>query len=110
MEPLIVGISPDGKREGEPFQVSIMTRANLNLLTWAKDGKIGITPEIYFVFGLASNQQAGDKKTVLNWTLNPIVRSAAELFVSGDWEKVKRCGDRECGRIYLDNSRNQSRR
>ena len=51
----------------------------------------------------------GDKNS-LDWMLNPIIRSAAELLVSSEIEKVKNCGDNECGWIFLDSSRNQSRR
>lgn len=51
----------------------------------------------------------GDKNS-LDWILNPIIRSAAELLISSDIRKVKRCGDNECGWIFLDSSRNQSRR
>ncbi len=51
----------------------------------------------------------GDKNS-LDWILNPIIQSAAELLISVDIGKVKLCGDNECGWIFLDSSRNQSRR
>jgi predicted RNA-binding Zn ribbon-like protein len=51
----------------------------------------------------------GDKNS-LDWILNPVIRSAAELLTSSDFRKVKLCGDKECGWIFLDSSRNQSRR
>jgi predicted RNA-binding Zn ribbon-like protein len=51
----------------------------------------------------------GDKDS-LDWMLNPIIRSAVELLVSVEIGKVKICGDIECGWIFLDSSRNQSRR
>jgi Tol biopolymer transport system component len=44
-QPWIIGISPEGKREGEPFQIPFLTtlaKANLFLLLWAKNGKIGL--------------------------------------------------------------------
>ena len=44
-EPWIVGISPEGKLDVKPFQVPFLTtlaKANLFLLLWAKDGKIGL--------------------------------------------------------------------
>ncbi|MFC2167642.1 tetratricopeptide repeat protein [Acidobacteriota bacterium] len=44
-QPWIMGISPEGKRDGEPFQIpflTTLTRGNLFLLNWAKDGKIGL--------------------------------------------------------------------
>lgn len=52
---------------------------------------------------------AGNKDK-LDWILNPIVRSAADLLVSGDLERVKRCADFSCGWLFLDVSRNKSRR
>jgi predicted RNA-binding Zn ribbon-like protein len=51
----------------------------------------------------------GDKNS-LDWMLNPVIQSAAELLISVDIGKVKLCGDNECGWIFLDSSRNQSRR
>lgn len=54
--------------------------------------------------------QPDDNKTALDWMIYPIIRSAAELLVSDDVKKVKGCGDRECGWLFLDTSRNQSRR
>jgi Tol biopolymer transport system component len=44
-QPRIIGISQEGKRDGEPFQVPFLTtlaKGNLFLLNWAKDGKIGL--------------------------------------------------------------------
>jgi predicted RNA-binding Zn ribbon-like protein len=49
-------------------------------------------------------------KDKLGWILNPVVRSAADLLVSGDLKRVKRCADFACGWLFLDNSRNKSRR
>ena len=47
----------------------------------------------------------------LDSMLNPIVRSAAELLTSEDWKRAKECADdRGCGYLFLDNSRNRSRR
>jgi len=49
-------------------------------------------------------------KDKLDWILNPIIRSAADLLVSGDLKRVKRCADFSCGWLFLDVSRNKSRR
>jgi predicted RNA-binding Zn ribbon-like protein len=49
-------------------------------------------------------------KDKLDWILNPIIRSAADLLVSDDLKRVKRCADHTCGWLFLDNSRNKSRR
>jgi predicted RNA-binding Zn ribbon-like protein len=54
--------------------------------------------------------ETGGDKNKLYWILNPIVRSAAELLVSDEARKVKECGDNACGWLFLDSSRNQSRR
>jgi predicted RNA-binding Zn ribbon-like protein len=49
-------------------------------------------------------------KGTLDWMLNPIIRSAADLLVSDDLRRVKRCADPQCGWLFLDVSRNKSRR
>jgi predicted RNA-binding Zn ribbon-like protein len=46
----------------------------------------------------------------LDWILNPLVRSAADLLVSAERQRVKKCGDPACGWLFLDVSRNRSRR
>ena len=50
-------------------------------------------------------------KGALDWVLNPVIRSAADLLVSSDeLKRVKTCLDTACGWLFLDTSRNQSRR
>jgi predicted RNA-binding Zn ribbon-like protein len=49
-------------------------------------------------------------KTQLDWILNPVIRSAADLLVSEEIRQVKRCADPTCGWLFLDISRNRSRR
>ena len=49
-------------------------------------------------------------KTKLDWILNPIIHSAAEILVSDELKKVKTCADAACGSLFIDVSRNQSRR
>jgi predicted RNA-binding Zn ribbon-like protein len=46
----------------------------------------------------------------LEGVLNPLVRSAADLLVSAERKRVKKCGDPACGWLFLDISRNRSRR
>ena len=46
----------------------------------------------------------------LDWILNPLVRSAADLLVSVERKRVKKCSDPACGWLFLDISRNRSRR
>ncbi len=49
-------------------------------------------------------------KTKLDWILNPVIRSAADLLVSEEFRQVKKCSDPTCGWLFLDISRNRSRR
>lgn len=42
--------------------------------------------------------------------LRPIVRSAAELLVSGELDRVRECHGTSCTWLFLDQSRNRSRR
>ena len=46
----------------------------------------------------------------LDSILSPLVRSAVDLLVSVEVRRVKRCGDPACGWLFLDTSRNGSRR
>ena len=52
---------------------------------------------------------SGDKSK-MDWVLNPVIRSAADLLVSDELQKLKSCSDPMCGWLFLDISRNQSRR
>jgi predicted RNA-binding Zn ribbon-like protein len=49
-------------------------------------------------------------KEKLDWMLNPVIRSAADLIVSKELKQVKKCADPTCGWLFLDTSRNRSRR
>jgi predicted RNA-binding Zn ribbon-like protein len=49
-------------------------------------------------------------KTKLDWILNPIIRSMADILVSDELRKIKACADSACGWLFIDVSRNQSRR
>ena len=49
-------------------------------------------------------------KAELDWILNPIVRSAADLLISEELGRIKKCADPTCGWLFLDISRNRSRR
>ena len=52
---------------------------------------------------------SGDKSK-MDWVLNPVIRSAADLLVSDELKKLKYCSDPLCRWLFLDISRNQSRR
>jgi len=42
--------------------------------------------------------------------LDPIIKSAADLLVSSELKGVKQCADDACGWLFMDKSRNNSRR
>jgi predicted RNA-binding Zn ribbon-like protein len=56
------------------------------------------------------NLDMTDNKAKLDWILNPVIRSAADLLVSEEFRRVKKCADPICGWLFLDISRNRSRR
>lgn len=76
---------------------------NENLARSMKDLQIVPTADGY-VWDITGNQ------TKLDWILNPIVRSAAEILVCDERKKVKACADSACGWLFIDVSRNRSRR
>jgi predicted RNA-binding Zn ribbon-like protein len=49
-------------------------------------------------------------KARLDWILNPIVHSAVDILISDERNKVKACADPACGWLFIDVSRNRSRR
>jgi predicted RNA-binding Zn ribbon-like protein len=51
-----------------------------------------------------------DSTDALDGILNPIIRSAVDLLVSEHVKKLKTCADPTCGWVFLDKSRNNSRR
>ncbi len=51
-----------------------------------------------------------DDEPMLERILWPIVESAAELLTSPDLKKVRECEASDCYWLFLDNSRNRSRR
>ena len=54
--------------------------------------------------------QVDNKTNPWEWIINPIVWSVAELLVSAEVHRVRRCADNECRWLFMDSSRNQSRR
>jgi predicted RNA-binding Zn ribbon-like protein len=51
-----------------------------------------------------------DGEKALDQVLWPIVRSAADLLTSDRLDRIRSCADEECGWLFLDTSRNRSRR
>ncbi len=76
---------------------------NKNLSRSMKDSQIIPTADGY-AWDITGNQ------TKLDWILSPIIRSAAETLVSDERKKVKACADSACGWLFIDVSRNRSRR
>jgi predicted RNA-binding Zn ribbon-like protein len=42
--------------------------------------------------------------------LEPVIQSAADLLISGNLDRLKRCSNPMCGWLYYDTSKNNSRR
>ena len=53
------------------------------------------------------HQRSRDSLMTLLW---PIAKSAVDLLVSGDLARVRECAADNCGWLFMDRSRNQSRR
>jgi len=51
-----------------------------------------------------------NRKEALDSMLDPIVKSAADLLISPDIKRLKLCNDKDCGWLFVDRSRNNSRR
>ncbi len=49
-------------------------------------------------------------EAALDQMLYPIARSAAELLVSGDLSRVRECEGDDCGWLFMDTSKNHTRR
>jgi len=58
--------------------------------------------------GFACERKAG--ATEFAMLLGPVVWSAAELLTSGQCQQVKCCASDSCGWLFLDNTKNHSRR
>ncbi len=55
-------------------------------------------------------RDAGPDELALDAMLGPIARDAAELLVAGDPERIKECGGKDCTWLFVDASKNRSRR
>jgi predicted RNA-binding Zn ribbon-like protein len=56
---------------------------------------------------LWSWRDAGERLDSVLW---PVIRSAAELLVSDEADRIRECGGSDCGWLYVDRSRNGFRR
>ena len=91
------------RADGRPVAKRDLAIFNQYLRETMKQSRIIQTKEGYYW------DTAGDKSK-LDCILNPIIRSAADLMVSGERHHLKKCGDGACGWLFLDTSRNKSRR
>lgn len=62
------------------------------------------------VWGWAEPEAAGEPAGALEAPLFPILRSAAELLTSDELRQVRECAAGDCTWLFLDHSRNRSRR
>ncbi|UCC39320.1 MAG: CGNR zinc finger domain-containing protein [Candidatus Aminicenantes bacterium] len=87
-----------------PLKKEDLVLINQNLSKTMASSQL-IPVETGFIWDIKKN------KGELDWMLNQIVRSAADLLTSDELKRVRMCADdRGCGWLFLDASRNRSRR
>ena len=84
--------------------------AALNLYLNDAFNHLGITPDARPDGGTAFGWVWGEPMDRLDAVLWPIVRSAADLLTSPRLDRVRQCEGDPCGWLFLDSSRNRSRR
>jgi predicted RNA-binding Zn ribbon-like protein len=73
-----------------------------DLVAWAQGVRLVSNHEAQKLLGDAADRPAEAR---------PIALSAAELLISEERERIGQCADdRDCGWLFLDNSKNRSRR
>ena len=88
---------------------SLPKKEDLALLNWNLSKTMAHSQLIQTKTGFSWDIKGN--KDELDGMLNPIVRSAADLLTSDELMRVKKCADdRGCGWLFLDSSRNRSRR
>jgi len=90
--------------EGQPAAKKDLARFNKLLSQTMKNAQIVRTKDGGYRW------DSKGEMTEPGWILNPLIRSAADLLVSDGLKRVKKCGDPACGWLFLDTSRNKSRR
>lgn len=60
--------------------------------------------------GFKWDWKKGRTEPALDQLLWPVIRAAADLLTGPELDRVKECPGRECGRLFVDLSRNRSRR
>ncbi len=89
--------------EGRPAATEDLAAFNKFLSRTMKNSQIVRAKDGY-------NLDSRGEMAKLDWILNPLIRSAADLLISDERKSVKKCGDPACGWLFLDTSRNKSRR
>ncbi|MDH3885090.1 MAG: CGNR zinc finger domain-containing protein [Desulfobacterales bacterium] len=89
--------------EGRPAATEDLAAFNKFLSRTVKNSQIVRAKDGY-------NLDSRGEMAKLDWILNPLIRSAADLLISDERKSVKKCGDPACGWLFLDTSRNKSRR
>ena len=79
--------------------------ALLNSMMPAAMGDLGITPS---GSGYQWSWNSGGER--LDGLLYPVIDSACELLASADLDRVRRCESERCDWLFIDTSRNRSRR
>ncbi len=90
--------------EGAVVDADDLALLNANIATSYSNLRLMSADGAQFNWGW--QQDAGDLACVL-W---PIVWSAAELLTTGDLARVRMCQHEHCGWIFIDRSKNRSRR
>jgi predicted RNA-binding Zn ribbon-like protein len=88
---------------GRPPQADDLATFNAELSRALAQSRIVSTAE-GFVWDWAGAEDA------LDWMLWPVVHGAAGLLTSEELDRVGQCADDRCGWLFLDTSRNRSRR
>jgi len=89
--------------EGEPVDASAHSELNRLLSDAADRRELRVGPEDV---EWRWPRDPGD----LIWFLGPVVQSAEELLTSGELDRMTRCGAGRCDWLFLDETRNRSRR
>ncbi|HST62601.1 MAG TPA: ABATE domain-containing protein [Longimicrobium sp.] len=123
--PLIAAAEAEPTRAGEVLARALEVREALyRLFAAARTGEAGADADVRVLNDalartlghLRVEAGAGEygwrwaEGTELERVLWPVVRDAAELLVSGELRRVGKCCGNDCDWLYLDTSRNRSRR
>jgi len=89
-----------GKRQAPKADLAVLNTALAETLPQSRI----VSTAQGFGWGWTDNEEALDR------VLWPVVRSAASLLTSGELAAVRECAAANCGWLFLDTSRNRSRR